>query len=67
MSSSSTLGRHEDMVRKEAFTKTCAFFEENDEEQFALKDLELKMKDYLSSSNANLYFHVYMKQKLREY
>ena len=66
VSSSSTLGRHEDMVRKEAFTKTCAF-EENDEEQFALKDLELKMEDYLSSSNANPYSHVYMKQKLREY
>ena len=26
VTSSSTLGRHEDMVRKEAFTKTCAFF-----------------------------------------
>ena len=67
VSSSSTLGCHEDMVRKEAFTKTCAFFEGNDEEQFALKDLELKMKDYLSSSNVNPCSHVYMKQKLREY
>ena len=37
VSSSSTLGRHEDMVRKESFTKTCAFFAENDEDQFALK------------------------------
>ena len=41
------VGRPADEVLEEAFSKVCAFLEENDEEQFTVSDLSDKMGEFL--------------------
>ena len=59
-------GRPLEEVRNDAFERVVEFFEQNDEEQLAVKDLVEKMADFLQESETTPYSAVYMKKRIKE-
>ena len=57
-------GRPKNFDQDEAFDKVCLFFEENDEEQLTISDLDSKMDDYLQDSKSVAYGKQYFKERL---
>ena len=53
-------------MRNDAFERVVEFFEQNDEEQLAVKDLVEKMADFLQESETTPYSAVYMKKRIKE-
>ena len=54
-------------LSKNAFLKTCDFFENNDEEQLFLSDLIDKMEEFSQDTDFSAYDRRHMKRKLEEF
>lgn len=59
-------GRPENYIQGEAFSKTCEYFEKNDDEQLTISDL-VKMMEEIVDKVASSYDRRHMKRKLLEY
>ena len=59
-------GRPLEEVRNDAFERVVEFFEQNDEEQLAVKNLVEKMADFLQESETTPYSAIYMKKRIKE-
>jgi len=57
-------GRPKDTNQEQAFIRMCSFFEENDEEQLTVTDLEEKMTEYMTEPESVGYGNQYLKSKL---
>jgi len=55
------------MDQDQAFLRTCAFFEDNDEEQLTVTDLAKKITEYLVEGDSAVYGNQYLKYKLEEH
>lgn len=53
--------------RYQAFLKLATFFEENDEEQYTVSELVVKMGELLNGTDLEPYSNKYLKSKLLEY